>query len=363
MSTGPHPQHVTDISPEWLTALLSQGGTLAGNTRVIDVDTKIIGEGVGFLSSVARVRLQYDPDQGGAPESLIVKIEPEAEDLREVGDEMHAFEREIRFYTEVAARVPVRLPRVYATLMEPPDYAIVMEDLSYCTPGDQLVGMHTDQVIAAIRVMARIQARFWNNDAIKSLSWMPRETSFRDHFHDNWPSFVSYASERIGAEAMSIGQSVGAALEWLETEMRRAPPTVVHNDLRADNLLFGTPDTDEVVFIVDWQLATRSMGAFDAARILGGSEPPAERTGHHFEVLRAWHDTLLENGVNDYSWEDAVRHFRIGVLAMLEVPVRFLPFALKQGGRGVDLVDRMTRRLYACALEVDAASVLGERRE
>lgn len=357
MPQRPHPQHVSDISSDWLTATLQEGGVLSKAT-VVGVDTKVIGEGVGFLSSVGRVQLQYDREEPDAPETVVVKIEPEKETFREIGDEFHAFEREIRFYREVATQVPIRLPRIYGTLMDPPDYAIVMEDLSFCTPGDQLLGMHTDRVIAATRVMAHIQARFWNNSATESLSWMPLTNAFGDRFREHWPSFIAYAEERISPAAMTIGAQVGTALEWLEAEMHRAPPTVVHNDLRADNLLFGEPDTDEAVFIVDWQLATRSMGAFDVARLVGGSELPAERSGHQFEVLRAWHDTLMENGVTDYGWDDAVHHFRVGALAMLEIPVAFHEAALSQGGRGIELIDLITRRTFASALETDAASIL-----
>jgi len=357
MPKGPHPRHVNDISPEWLTAALQEGGTLSDAT-VIGVETKVIGEGVGFLSSVGRIQCRYDRTEPHAPASVVVKIEPEMETFRKIGEDFHAFEREIRFYREVASQVPIRFPRIYFTLMEPPDYAIVMEDLSFCTPGDQLMGMHTDQVIAAARMMAHIQARFWNNEAAESLSWMPRTNAFGDGFRESWPSFVAYARERISPEAMKIGERVGQAVDWLESEMRGAPATVVHGDLREDNLLFGPPDTEEAVFIVDWQIATRSMGAFDVARLLGGSEPPAERSGHQFEVLRCWYDTLIDNGVKDYSWDDAVRHFRIGALAILEIPIRFHEAAVSQGGRGIELIDVITRRMFASALEVDAPSVL-----
>lgn len=358
MFNGPHPRHVNEISAEWLTAMLQESGVLSQNAKVTGVAAQVIGEGVGFLSRVGRVRLRYDRAEPHAPDSVVVKIEPESENFREIGDEFHAFEREIRFYREVATRVPIRLPRIYGTLTEPPDYAIVMEDLSFCTPGDQLVGLHTDHVIAASRLMGHIQARFWNNEAIESLAWMPRTNAFGDRYRENWPSFVKYASERISPAAMNVGERVGASLDWLEAEMHRAPPTVVHNDLRADNLLFGKPDTEEAVFIVDWQLATRSMGAFDVARLLGGSEPPAERSGHQFEVLRFWHNTLTENGVTAYSWDDAIYHFRVGALAMLEIPVGFHEVAVSQGGRGIELIDLISRRAFASVLEIDAISVL-----
>lgn len=360
MKCGPHPRHVSDITPAWLTAVLRESGTLSG-AAVIGVDAGVIGEGVGFLSSVGRVQLTYDTKESNAPDSVVVKIEPESESFREIGNELHAFEREIRFYREVATQLSIRLPRTYATVMEPPDYVIIMEDLSYCRPGDQIAGLHTRGVVATARVMAHIQASFWNNAATESLSWMPRTNAFGEGYREHWPGFVEYARDRISPEAMRIGHRVGACVDWIEEEMTRAPTTVVHNDLRADNLLFDETGAEETVFIVDWQLATRSMGAFDIARLLGASEPRAERSGHQLEVVRAWYDTLVANGVSDYTWDDAMYHVRVGALAMLEIPLAFREVVVNQGGRGIDLMDLITRRAFAFVEEIDAASVLPKK--
>src|SRR5207253_5419777 len=122
----------------------------------------------------------------------------------------------------------------------------------------------------------------------------------------------------VGAAGRAVGERLlGGGAAWVEAEIERRPRTVVHSDLRADNLLFGTPGSDDAVLIVDWQIAIRSMGAFDVARLMGGSELPGERRGHQFEVLRAWHQALRESGVDDYAYDDAVRDFRLGALAAL----------------------------------------------
>ena len=353
-----HPKHVNDISPDWITYVLSEGGVLNASSRVSRVHVTLIGEGVGFLSSVGRVELEYDRPQPNAPKSVVVKLEPENETFRKIGDEFHAFEREIRFYREVPCKLSMRFPHIYFTLIEPPDYGIVMEDLSYCTPGDQILGLHENQVKATVKAMAHLQATFWNNELLEALSWIPYSNSFGKHFEENWSSFVDHFGDLIGDQALAVGEKVGQSVSWLESEMAREPHTIVHNDLRADNLLFGAPNSDESVFIVDWQVATRSMGAFDVARLLGGSEPPAERKDHQFDVLGCWYDALVNEGVTDYSWEQAVYDLRIGTLACLEIPVGFHAAALEQGGRGTELIGTIASRMYSSALEIDAISVL-----
>ena len=194
----------------------------ASGTRVVSVESTVIGEGVGYLSSVARVKLGYDPPgavENGAPASVVVKIEPANEVFRRLGQQFHAFEREIRFYREVAGRVDVRLPKIYYTLDEPPNYAIVMEDFGYCTPGDQLAGMHEQQVLTAARIMGRLQAQFWNNAALGSLEWMPATWDLWKHFSDHWPSFVGHCRQWLGPEHLLLGQRVAKHGRWIIEQM------------------------------------------------------------------------------------------------------------------------------------------------
>ena len=117
----------------------------------------------------------------------------------------------------------------------------------------------------------------------------------------------------------------------------------------------GTP---EEILILDWQLAIRSMGAFDVARLMGGSELPAERHGHQRDVLRTWHDALLETGVADYPWEDALRDLRLGALSAVCYPVHFHEGLIGATGRAKAVIELMCQRLFDSAAEMDAGSIL-----
>ncbi len=352
------PRQLDAITPAWLTQALHSGGVLPPDAAVTDVAVTPIGEGVGFLSRVARCVLTCAGAPAGAPASVVVKIEPDAGAYRALGDALHAFEREIRFYREIAPHVPVRLARLYFAATEPPDFALVMEDLSFARPGDQVAGLHADQVLATARLVGRLQGRFWDNAALAALEWMPCSNHVELDYRANWPAFVAHFGDLVGAEGLAIGARLGEHVAWLEAEIAKRPRTVVHSDLRADNLLFGPADGDDAVLIVDWQLAIRSMGAFDIARLTGGSELPDERRGHHFDVLAAWYEALRDAGVTGYTTTDALRDFRLGVLYALCYPVHFLPGALQAAGRSRQLVEAICRRLFTAAVEIDAAAVL-----
>jgi hypothetical protein len=101
------------------------------------------------------------------------------------------------------------------------------------------------------------------------------------------------------------------------------------------------------------------MAAIDPTRLLGGSEPAAERSGHQLEVCAAWHEGLLLAGVRGYDLEDALRDFRLGALYNLLVPVKALYMVGDDPGpRSARLVDADAERLFASALELDAGAML-----
>lgn len=358
VSNPPAPRSPDEVTPAWLTHALRDGCVLGSGALVADCVRTPIGEGVGFLSRVLRVALTYAGNADPAPATVVVKLEPGAGEFRSLGDQLHAFEREIRFYHEVAAQAPVRLPHLYYADSRPPDYAMVMEDLGFATPGDQVAGMHANQVLATARLIGRLQARFWNNDALAALDWMPASNEIDFDYDTKWPSLVAHFGDLISEDGLALGQRLGAAHAWVAAEIARRPRTVVHSDLRADNLLFGPPGTDDEILIVDWQLAIRSMGAFDVARLMGGSELPDERRGHQLDALRAWHDALRDGGVRDYPWADAERDFRLGALAALFFPIHFHTGVIDSTGRSRALAEAIIRRLFASAVELDAASVL-----
>jgi hypothetical protein len=135
--------------------------------------------------------------------------------------------------------------------------------------------------------------------------------------------------------------------------------TLIHGDLRADNLLLGEGDPCSEIVILDWQLANRSLATIDIARLLGGSEPAAERRGHQLEVFAAWHEELMRAGQNDYEFEEALTDFRLGVLYCLFIPVfGFAMVGQEPQGRTGRLLDAIAERLYASAIELDAGALL-----
>ena len=351
-----HPLHPEEITPGWITYALREGGLIEDST-VKDIEKETIGGGKGFLSSVVKVDLKYENKESGAPGSVVVKIEPENELYRNFTEKIHAFEREILFYKNIAKHINLRLPEVFYTVDKPPAYCLVMEDLSAYTPGNQVIGMHHNRVIDTVKIIARIQAEYWNNQKLDDLDWMPFTNSIIVN-DELWESFIDNYSQFLSDSQIAIGKKIVKSAEWLRREKAGRPRTIVHCDLREDNLMFGGKELNNEILIIDWQATIRNIGAFDVARLVGGSELILERQGHEFEVLQHWYKELLDNGVKGYSWDDAVYDFKLGALFCLCLPIFFHKNSLNLKGRVKNLREAMIRGHFSSVEEIDAVSIL-----
>ena len=102
------------------------------------------------------------PAGGTGPESLVAKL-PTADPLAaRTAASLGAYEREARFYAELAPRTALSLPAHYGTL---PGGALLLEDLSGLEPGDQFHDMPADRLRQARRQLVALQAPFWEDAA------------------------------------------------------------------------------------------------------------------------------------------------------------------------------------------------------
>lgn len=357
----PIPTTIEDVTAEWLTEALRSTGLL-DRGAVKAIESKVIGVAVGFLDGLARIRLTYEGPADKAPASVIVKCPAGTAANRETGTAIHAYEREIRFYREIAARSPIRLARCYYTAIDlaADRYILILEDLCHLRAGDQVAGLHTAEVYTAIRTIGKFHAAWWESPAFdRELSWLPPLTiDLAADYRRCWPEFVHLFKPTLTARQLEIGERVGRAFDWIQERLQRQPRTYVHGDFRADNVLLDDTGSPDSIVILDWQIGTQGMGAYDVARMVCGSMEPAERAGHEQELVRLWHDALLAGGVRGYSFEQALEDYKVGSLYALLIPVIFHALIEAGGDRGLQLAHAMRRRFFAAAEDLEADRVL-----
>lgn len=361
-----HPKTIEEITAPWMTAVLQNAGILRRAT-VGAVDVRAIGQGVGFLSGRARVTLSYDQAEPDAPASVVVKLPSCIEEGMAFAESSHAYEREIRFYREVAPCTPIRVPRMFATIMEPAnnDYILVMEDLKGLTAGDQVLGMSRAQVLAAVQTIAPLHAQWWNGDQRLKLPWVPCvEQQLKmisltpEAIRKAWPMFLETFGDVLPAGGRALGERIIKHLEGILAAFVKGTRTLVHFDYRADNLFMDDLKRKAPIVVLDWQLTMWGLGAYDVARLTGGSILPPERGGHHEEIVECWQQGLVAGGVTDYPREAAWHDYRLSSIVAMLNPVLFHYMFKTGGGRGTALGASMTERFFCDLVECGAEAVV-----
>ena len=349
-----NPRHPDEITPQWLTQILRVSGVIT-KSSVASIRVDQLAKGKAWLSSIGRVEVRYDSDTENAPSAFVIKMLSQSDGHRDAEYELGAYKREIAFYEHIAPGLPIRLPNLYYSNNR---NLMLMEDLSSLTAGDQIQGMTYEQVLITLESLAKVQAAYWNSPALEKIDWLPHTNSIELDYNQNWDSFVELCGDFIDPLALKVGERLRDNIPWLVDEVSKRPCTLVHDDMKADNLLFGEAGSDMSVVILDWQFVIRSMGAIDVARLIGGSLHPKERQGHQHDAMKHWYDKVLENGAEDYSWDDAQRDMKLGALYCLCFPVHFHKGIQRAQGRALEYIKTLYSGLFLFALDLGAETVL-----
>lgn len=309
------PRQFADIEPAWLTSLLREAGSLrAGAVTAIEIEP--IGVGVGFLGQVARLRLSYDRPDEAAPATLVGKLPTLDPGGREICRLFRFYEREIRFYRELTPRVPVRVPRCYASAMDvaADDYLLLMEDLASLPMGDDAKGCTLAEAERAIRSVARLHAAWWAHSDLDQLDWIPKSNApvhqmAEPAYQQALPPFLEMFGDHLSPKMRVLTENMRTHVIDLLNTFTRPPMTIAHGDYRLDNLFFDTVG----VATIDWQIAFRGRAAFDVAYFLSGCLDPAVRRTEEMRLLRLWYE-LVTGGRPAYTFDDALLDYRRSVL-------------------------------------------------
>ena len=357
------PKTIEDVDAAWLSAVL--------DAPVSGFERTQIGQGVGIMGDIFCLRLSYQSDYPEKPQSVVVKLPSSFEENRAQGVALGMFEAEVRFYNELAQRATVGVPEVYLAEVLPgqADFVIVMEDLTAATLVSQTDGMSREQALAAVRVLASIHAVWWGDVQHPELDWIPTMNGPRIEFVDQFlptvmPAFVEGFQDKLPDGGLEIFQTfVGNYLKVNKVLTERSPWTLVHQDFRVENLLFDPADRAKVS-VIDWQGIGRGPGAYDLAYLLGGSMAADARRAHEDELLAAYHQQLIDEGIpqsgtNAYSLEQCTEDYALAQL------MGGLATSILVGGamdlsneRGVALATTMARRHVNAALDHDGLARL-----
>ncbi len=109
------PARIEDIPQDWLAHVLDECGFL-GDARIRSFVNEPFDPGAGQLSAITRLRLEYEEPTDLAT-SLVLKFHAPTESAHEVSMRYRAYEREHRFFSDVAANAPVPAQVCHASIV------------------------------------------------------------------------------------------------------------------------------------------------------------------------------------------------------------------------------------------------------
>ncbi len=328
------PTTTTEITAEWLTAALRGSDTIGPDVSVAEVLTSESSVGVGFMGEVATLGVRYDGAAGDAPTRMVAKFATQSPEVKTLMHPTRVYEREHRFYQELALATPVRTPDVYHVTCETNDapldeqYLLLLEDLGGLVLGDQVAGVSPEQAESALVGLARHHARFWGGAGLEHAPFVPPingalNKAGQGIYAASLPGFTDVFGSALDKEMVPVAHAYTANHPLLLDRLAAMPHTLVHFDYRADNLFFE-PDSNGAqgeVVVIDWQSISVGGGAADVGYFLGQNLSPADRRAHESDLLHRYHDTLAAEGVTGYDFDTFFDDYRLGLVYGWVIPV------------------------------------------
>jgi hypothetical protein len=310
------PRRSSEINLSWLNQVLSPP------TPIVNYQSDIIGGGAGVLGELSRVKLTYAEGEPG-PASVVAKFASPVPEARQLAGGLGLYEMESRFYAEINDQVGITIPTCYFNSFDAEtQYSTLLLSDVQGKVADQVEGCSADQAAVALRNIARVHA--YGTVAISQNPWLREWTE---------PAWIAFAKASLEANApVSMDRMSDVCPPWLvdlaptlhdhfadlAAQLMACGQTMIHGDLRADNLVFNASGE---MTLLDWQLVFRAPGAFDVAYLLTQSLTIEDRRQHETELIGEYRSVLESQG-GLFDQELFERAFRIATLSCLAYPLQ-----------------------------------------
>lgn len=361
MTTAQSVVGVEAVDAAWMTDALDRAGLLtAGRVTAVSRETC----GTGQLGDSYRFALDYEP-AGAGPASVVGKFASGDATSREFGRRSGYYRNEIRFYDEIAPRLPVSIPTpIHAALTaDEADFVLIMEDLAPARSVDQLGGCTPDELALVVEQIARLHAASWGDAELAGRDWLGGTVAMFQEVTDGYAAVIRRFPELCGdlvpeADLAEAAGLVPHTATWKrELERRRC---LWHSDIRADNVLFDARGGTRPVVVLDWQGLGYGPGTLDLPLCLGTSLGVEDRREHERALIDLYHQVLTANGVEDYPREACWTDYRASAVHGLLVGVFGLG-AVKRTPRGDQMWKAWIERTAAQVRDLEAYEILAGR--
>jgi hypothetical protein len=285
-----HAEHIIerpdDLTAAWLTEAIGAGA-------VADFAVERIG--TGQMSECYRVRLTYavEPNSAG-PRSVVLKVAASDPTSRQTGLALGLYEREVRFYRDIAPRLGGPIAPCYHASIDTTTGAfdLLLGDAGPATVGDEIAGATVEQAHLGAVELARLQGPMLRDDSPAESSWLNREAPVsQTMIAALYAGFLDRYGAHIASQHRMVCERLVAAFDGYQALDDQARG-LVHGDYRLDNLLFGATGADRALTVVDWQTVAWGPAMTDLSYFLGTALPAPQRRENYDALLRSYHEAL-----------------------------------------------------------------------
>ncbi|HEV2365934.1 MAG TPA: phosphotransferase [Caulobacteraceae bacterium] len=346
------PARLEAVTPQWLSAVLG--------ASVADFVAEPVGDGAGFMGVVTRLRMDYRAAGTPGPRSVILKLPSGHAGARMQAGAFGHYAKEVAFYRNLAARAPVRTAKPLFCGFDAAGmrFCLILEDLAPARTGDQLGGLSRDEMAASVEAAAVLHGRWLGAVELQTFPWLPglddpTQLALAEILPRCLPRYLEFTGG--SAEAAAVAGCLGPRIALLLRVLARRRRTLVHGDLRGDNLLFD--GLAGPVAFIDWQLVHKGTGLTDLAFLFTSSLATDDRRALEGELMSLYLDTLKATGAameTRAAWRDYALS-----LALCWVWTVIGIGSLEVGkGRGAQVFAAWNTRLLAALADHETARVV-----
>lgn len=303
----PFPRSIAELT----TDTLSQ----AVGAPITSFTSQRIGADRGMLGEIFVVTLDYADGPGG-PASVVCKFAAHRDEALASALRARTNERELRCYDELLATIPVNTPHMYGAWYDPATamFLLIQGAIDADTGVDQVAGIDPALTALTVSQAARLHHGHWQSPTLAALDWLPqlddpmRMTNLTTLASAGWGPLCDLLADELTATERKLGDEFPNRLAGALTSLAAMPSTLIHSDLRADNLLFSTDHTS--VSLIDWQGAGVGPGSFDIAYLIAHSLTVSDRQAHESALIDHYLDELAAAGTTQ-AHTDFMAGYRI----------------------------------------------------
>ncbi len=339
------------VTPEWLTAVLSRDGALLRG-KVAAFETNAGG---GNWSSNATLRLRYSDDaQGALPEKLFLKMVD-----TDLGDGEYFGASEVDYYTrDYLTVLDAPLVRCYhgAYSEELRRYHLLLDDLSgtHILAGDKLPTL--EYGLALAEGLAVMHAHWWGAARLAEIEAPIHQAAFIRRFVDIAEPGVEHILKRFSADLKPHWPELIYELyarhpqALIDRTQDDRGFTLIHGDTGCNNILVPSQGERPIYLIdrqpFDWSLTTW-LSAYDLAYAMVLDWDVDTRRRLEMPVLQRYHQVLQQRGVQGYSWERLWDDYRLCVAMGVYIATEYCRGGVNERYSWVWL-SMLRRSLVAC---------------